>query len=63
MFLLRSAFRSAGGRSLSNNIEKLSRCYGAPTDYEITFKPQFSPEENEKILDVLNTSNMEELKR
>lgn len=48
----------------NNNLTaRLNRCYSTSTDYEIIFKPQFSTEEHQKILKVLNTPTVENLRR
>lgn len=69
MFCLRNALRvnnkvlRSGKLLYSNNLQNCIRGYSIPTDYEIKFKPQLSPEENEKILNVLNSSSIDDLKR
>lgn len=64
MFHIRYAVKSISNKHFCKNFEKFSRCFSAPTDYEIKFKPQYNTEESEKILNILNGSNVEsDLKR
>lgn len=72
MFHLRNILRTGNkhlfsSKHLCKNFNdyfiKCSRCSSISTDYEIKFKPHLSSEEHEKILNVLNSSSVEDLKR